>query len=76
MQVTLTVSRHENLKEILLVPKFRKSDPLAPVTAYEHKQLRALLGLFQWLVAQVRFDMAHRVLVAGRDSDRWHLNPC
>ena len=51
---------HENLKEIL-VPKYRKSDLLAPVTAYEHKQLRALLGSFPWLVAQVRFDMAFTV---------------
>ena len=49
------VEYHKNLKEIY-VPKGRKSDPTAPLTAAEAKQLRALLGSFQWLVAQLRFD--------------------
>lgn len=54
------VEYHKNLKEIY-VPKGRKSDPTAPLTAAEAKQLRALLGSFQWLVAQLRFDCSFLV---------------
>lgn len=45
----------------IYVPKGRKSDPTAPLTAAEAKQLRALLGSFQWLVAQLRFDCSFLV---------------
>ena len=51
---------HTNLKEIFLT-KQRKSDPTAELTGFETRQLRALLGSFQWLVAQLRFDMAFGV---------------
>ena len=54
------VEYHENLKEIY-VPKFRKAEQDAALSTAEHKQLRALLGSFQWLVAQVRFDLAFQV---------------
>jgi len=49
---------HENLQEILL-PKHRKSDPTSQLDASEARQLRALLGSLQWLVAQLRFDMSY-----------------
>ena len=51
---------HTNLKEIFLT-KQRKADPTAELTGFETRQLRALLGSFQWLVAQLRFDMAFGV---------------
>eukprot|EP00435_Cladocopium_sp_Y103_P044136 s2398_g12.t1 len=51
------VEYHRNLKPIYL-PRNRKADPSAELTPSEAKQLRALLGSFQWLVAQLRFDMA------------------
>ena len=54
------VEYHKNLKEIYL-PKARKSDPSAALSAGEAKQLRALLGSLQWLVAQLRFDCAFMV---------------
>ena len=47
---------HRNLKEIH-VPK--------------HKQLRALLGSFQWLVAQLRFDLAFQV--SSLQGDKPHV---
>ena len=54
------VEYHKNLKEIYL-PRARKSMPTDPLTASEAKQLRALLGSRQWLVAQLRFDCAFMV---------------
>ena len=48
---------HNNLQEALL-PAHRKRDLDAPLSSYERRQLRAVLGSLQWLVAQVRFDMA------------------
>ena len=47
---------HRNLKPIF-IPKNRLKDPDSPLTVPEAKQLRALLGSFQWLVAQLRWDM-------------------
>ena len=54
------VEYHKNLKEIYL-PRNRKSMPSDPLNASEAKQLRALLGSLQWLVAQLRFDCAFMV---------------
>ena len=51
---------HKNIKPIYL-PRSRKSDPSSPLTPGENKQLRALLGSMQWLVAQLRFDLAFTV---------------
>ena len=51
---------HKNIKPIYL-PRSRKSDPSSPLTTGENKQLRALLGSMQWLVAQLRFGMAFTV---------------
>ena len=47
---------HRNLKPIFL-PKNRLKEPEATLIPSEAKQLRALLGSFQWLVAQLRWDM-------------------
>ncbi|CAJ1401481.1 unnamed protein product [Effrenium voratum] len=47
---------HQNLQPVL-IPKHRKSDLDALLTAGEQKQLRAVVGSMQWLVAQLRFDM-------------------
>ncbi|CAE7234040.1 pol [Symbiodinium sp. CCMP2456] len=57
---SLLAAYHENLREVF-VSKPRKSDVASPLTAVEHRQLRALLGSFQWLVAQLRFDLAFSV---------------
>ena len=51
---------HQNLSEVVL-SRHRKSNPLSPLDANERKQLRAVLGSLQWLVAQLRFDMAYGV---------------
>lgn len=56
------VEYHTNLQEVVL-PKRRKSDLEPPLDAHEAKQLRAVLGSLQWLVAQVRFDMSFHVSV-------------
>ena len=60
---TITLSMkayHSNLKEIH-VSKLRRGSLTSPLTPAEHKQLRALLGSFQWLTAQLRFDLAFPV---------------
>ena len=54
------VEYHKNLKEIYL-PRSRKSGPSDALSASEARQLRALLGSLQWLVAQLRFDCAFLV---------------
>ena len=47
---------HENLKPIP-IPLHRRKTPEDGLLPGEQKQLRALLGSLQWLVAQVRFDL-------------------
>ncbi|CAK9063210.1 unnamed protein product, partial [Durusdinium trenchii] len=49
---------HENLRpmEISLA---RRKTPEAELTEQERRQLRAVLGSLQWLVAQVRFDQGY-----------------
>jgi hypothetical protein len=49
---------HENLKTVA-IPVHRRSQPDSPLTEPERRQLRALLGSMQWLVAQLRFDMGY-----------------
>ena len=51
---------HDNLSEIVL-PRHRKSEMNSPLDKHEHRQLRAVLGSLQWLVAQLRFDMSFAV---------------
>lgn len=58
---------HENLQEVL-VAKHRKSQPDAGLDAHEAKQLRAVLGSLQWLVAQIRFDLSFGVSTLQGES--------
>ena len=59
--ITLSmVEYHDSLKAVY-APKPRRAELDSALSPSEHKQLRALLGSFQWLVAQVRFDMAFQV---------------
>ena len=51
---------HEQLKPVL-IPRHRRSEPSATLTPQEHRQLRAVLGSLQWLVAQVRFDLSFEI---------------
>ncbi|CAK9107883.1 unnamed protein product, partial [Durusdinium trenchii] len=54
--VTVTMKEyHENVRPAV-VPLHRRADPNALLTSSEQKQLRALLGSLQWLVAQARID--------------------
>ena len=46
---------HQNLQPIRIAPD-RKKDPSSPLNPGERKQLRAILGSLQWLVAQIRVD--------------------
>ena len=47
---------HSNLQQVRINP-LRKKNPEATLMPGEQRQLRALLGSLQWLVAQVRFDL-------------------
>eukprot|EP00435_Cladocopium_sp_Y103_P060222 s2032_g22.t1 len=53
---------HSNLHPIKVLTE-RKKDVNSPLNAGELKQLRALLGSLQWLVAQVRLDMGYHLSV-------------
>ncbi|CAK9083939.1 unnamed protein product [Durusdinium trenchii] len=53
------LSMHESSRVIL--SRQRKSDPSALLEPHEHRQLRAILGSLQWLVAQLRFDLSFGV---------------
>ena len=56
--ITVTMKEyHENARPAV-APLHRRSDPNEPLTGAEQKQLRALLGSLQWMVAQVRVDQA------------------
>lgn len=59
--VTVTMDEyHANLRPIKIMPG-RKKDPQGALQPGELKQLRALLGSLQWLVAQVRLDMGYHL---------------
>ena len=58
---------HENLKTVA-IPVHRRSQPDSPLTEPERRQLRALLGSMQWLVAQLRFDLGYLLSTSGRSS--------
>ncbi|CAE7426409.1 unnamed protein product, partial [Symbiodinium sp. KB8] len=47
---------HRNMKPIYM-PKSRLTNLTSPLVPEERRRLRSLLGGFQWLVAQLRFDL-------------------
>ena len=47
---------HRNMKPIYM-PKSRLANLTSPLVPEERRRLRSLLGSFQWLVAQLRFDL-------------------
>ncbi|CAK9107120.1 unnamed protein product [Durusdinium trenchii] len=53
---------HENMQPVS-VPIHRKKQLDAQLTPSEHRQLRAILGSLQWVVAQVRWDMGYQLSV-------------
>ena len=60
---TISVSMeeyHSNLQQVKISPD-RKKTPDAALHPSEHKQLRAVLGSLQWLVAQIRYDVAFQL---------------
>ena len=51
---------HSQLKPVV-IPKHRRANLDSPLSPSESRTLRGLLGSLQWLVAQVRFDLAFLV---------------
>ena len=51
---------HKNLQPVV-IPTQRKRQPDAELMPSERKQLRAILGSLQWLVAQVRLDFGYQL---------------
>ena len=49
---------HDNLSPVE-IPLSRRKTPEAELSESERRQLRAVLGSLQWLVAQVRFDQGY-----------------
>lgn len=59
--ITITMKEyHENLKTVP-IGVLRRKEVDSPLSPSEHKQLRAVLGSLQWLVAQLRFDMGYQL---------------
>ena len=54
------VEYHENMQPAV-IPVQRKKNPDSTLNPSEHRQLRAILGSLQWLVAQVRCDMSYQL---------------
>ena len=55
--ITITMEEyHSNLKTVN-IPVPRRANPDSDLTEMERRQLRAILGSLQWLVAQLRFDL-------------------
>ena len=52
------VEYHSNLKPVAVTTS-RRAMPQAELSDSERRQLRAILGSLQWLVAQLRFDQAY-----------------
>lgn len=72
--VTVTMKEyHENVRPAV-VPLHRRADPNALLTSSEQKQLRALLGSLQWLVAQARIDQGFGALY--KENNLRQLAPC
>ena len=67
---SITVSMkayHENLHPVS-VATHRKQHLDEPLTPSEHRQLRGLIGSMQWLVTQVRIDMAFQLSTLQGDK--------
>ena len=59
--ITITMREyHESLKTVP-IGVLRRKEVDSPLSLSEHKQLRAVLGSLQWLVAQLRFDMGYQL---------------
>lgn len=60
---------HENLRTAA-IPTARRKKPESPLCPAEQKQLRAILGSLQWLVAQLRFDMGFQVSTLQGETEK------
>lgn len=59
--ITITMEEyHSNLKTVN-IPVPRRANPDSDLTEMERRQLRAILGSLQWLVAQLRFDLGFQL---------------
>ena len=54
------VEYHQNLAPVT-IPVHRRAHPESELSDGEKRQLRAILGSLQWLVAQLRFDMGYHL---------------
>ena len=62
---------HRNMKPIYM-PKSRLTNLTSPLVPEERRRLRSLLGGFQWLVAQLRFDLQFPVSsLQSEHPTRW-----
>lgn len=56
------VEYHSNLKPVA-IPVHRRAQAASELNDGERRQLRAILGSLQWLLAQLRFDLAYHLSV-------------
>ena len=61
--ITVTMKEYHSNLEPVRVSRERRAKPEDDLQPHEQKQLRAILGSLQWLVAQVRLDMGYHLSV-------------
>ena len=54
--ITITMEGYHSSLKTVTIPVHRRAHPDSDLTEMERRQLRAILGSLQWLVAQLRFD--------------------
>jgi len=72
--ITVTMKEYHANLEPVRVSRERRAKPDDDLQPGEQKQLRAILGSLQWLVAQVRLDMGYHLSVL--QGERPKLRPC
>ena len=60
-EILVSMSTYHSQLKPVVIPKHRQANLDSPLSHSESRTLRGLLGSLQWLVAQVRFDLAFLV---------------
>lgn len=59
--ITITMEEYHSSLKTVTIPVHRRAHPDSDLTEMERRQLRAILGSLQWLVAQLRFDLGFQL---------------
>ena len=57
-EISISMKPYRSQLSPVMIPRERKANPAELLTTLEKKKLKGILGSLQWLVAQLRFDLA------------------